>query len=266
MTRLRKLIQFYKSFESVRGCVQQEVLRYGGIEHRLSFWFIGQHLNNLPGDINTDYRHIAKPWPLCASLTTIMTKGEIIAGVIGGIITSIAIPFTTYFFVRLLNKCLIRISLDAPRDESDYRVYNLRVRNCSLVTLKNVIAYISVDNDKNDIIPTSESGFAIFNETTKVENSFLSWSKNVANGNSSQIEINQGEIPDLNLIRYHINKPHKGIEIASEHGFSGGTNKARTLLKSNRNYIVEIKITGENFYPKKRKYIFSPATGQLTKK
>jgi ketosteroid isomerase-like protein len=41
-------------------------LRYGGIEHGLSFWFIGQLLNNLPGDINTDYRHIAKPWPLAA--------------------------------------------------------------------------------------------------------------------------------------------------------------------------------------------------------
>jgi hypothetical protein len=27
----------------------------------LGFWFIDQFLNNLPGDINTDYRHIAKP-------------------------------------------------------------------------------------------------------------------------------------------------------------------------------------------------------------
>jgi hypothetical protein len=43
-------------------------LRYGGTEHRLSFWFIGQHLNNLPSNINTDYRHIAKPWPLGAIL------------------------------------------------------------------------------------------------------------------------------------------------------------------------------------------------------
>src|SRR5690349_3858273 len=45
---------------------QQEVLRYAGIEHGLSCWFIGQLLNNLPSDINTDYRHIAKPWPLAA--------------------------------------------------------------------------------------------------------------------------------------------------------------------------------------------------------
>ena len=29
-------------------------------------WIIGQLLYNLPGDINTDYRHIAKPWPLAA--------------------------------------------------------------------------------------------------------------------------------------------------------------------------------------------------------
>jgi hypothetical protein len=29
-------------------------------------WIIGQLLCNLPGDINTDYRHIAKPWPLYA--------------------------------------------------------------------------------------------------------------------------------------------------------------------------------------------------------
>ena len=47
--------------------IQQEVLRYGGIEYGLSFWFIDQLLNNLPGDINTDYRHIAKPWPLYAN-------------------------------------------------------------------------------------------------------------------------------------------------------------------------------------------------------
>jgi hypothetical protein len=47
-------------------CAQQEVLQYGGIEHGLSCGIIGQLLNNLPGDINTDYRHIAKPWPLVA--------------------------------------------------------------------------------------------------------------------------------------------------------------------------------------------------------
>jgi hypothetical protein len=47
---------------------QQEVLQYGGIEYRLSCGFIGQLLNNLPSDINTDYRHIAKPWPLAASI------------------------------------------------------------------------------------------------------------------------------------------------------------------------------------------------------
>jgi hypothetical protein len=48
---------------------QQVVLRYGGTEYGLSFWFIGQLLNNLPSDINTDYRHIAKPWPLVASVS-----------------------------------------------------------------------------------------------------------------------------------------------------------------------------------------------------
>jgi hypothetical protein len=45
---------------------QQEVLRYGGIEHGLSCGIIVELLNNLPGDIITDYRHIAKPWPLAA--------------------------------------------------------------------------------------------------------------------------------------------------------------------------------------------------------
>ena len=29
-------------------------------------WIIDELLNNLPSDINTDYRHIAKPWPLAA--------------------------------------------------------------------------------------------------------------------------------------------------------------------------------------------------------
>jgi hypothetical protein len=205
----------------------------------------------------------------CASSDKLssMTKEQIISGIVGGLITSIAIPFFSYFVVRLLNKWLVCIFLDTPRDEADYRVYNIRVRNNSLVTLKNVIAYVSIDNSANDIIPNSERGnIQIFNGTMTVDNSYLSWSKNIANSNSSEIEINQGEVPDINLIRHHINKTHKGIEIASEQGFFGDNSTARTLLRPNKNYTINIKITGDNFWPKKRKFVFNPATGQLIKK
>jgi hypothetical protein len=37
-------------------------------------WIIDELLNNLPSDINTDYRHIAKPWPLYATFMTLTLK------------------------------------------------------------------------------------------------------------------------------------------------------------------------------------------------
>lgn len=193
-----------------------------------------------------------------------MTKEQIIAGVIGGLITSIMIPFASYFLIRLLNKWLICVIVDSPRMESGYQVHSLRLRNRSLVTLKNVVAHISIDNSRNDIIPTKESGIETF-ATAKVSNSYLSWSKNIASSNSPQIEINQGEIPDLNLIRHHINKYHQGIEIASEQGFSDEKNKSRILLKPSKDYIIEIRITGDNFWPKKKRFLFSPHNYSLRK-
>jgi hypothetical protein len=34
-------------------------------------------LNNLPGGINTDYRHVAKPWPLAAILEELSQLNKI---------------------------------------------------------------------------------------------------------------------------------------------------------------------------------------------
>ncbi|HRI21881.1 MAG TPA: hypothetical protein PLA68_13050 [Panacibacter sp.] len=195
-----------------------------------------------------------------------MTTDQLIAGLIGALISSIFLPLVTYFFIRILNRSLVCVFPDTPRNESDYRVFNLRLRNRSPVTLKNVIAYISINNNANDIILPGESLIGVFNTTTAVNNSLLSWSKNLENKNLPTLNINQGEIPDLNLIRYHIAQKHRGIEIASEQGFWDGTTQSRIVLKSNRPYHITIKITGENFWPKTKKYVFDPEKSFLMEK
>ncbi len=186
----------------------------------------------------------------------------LLVAALGGIFTSIAIPLSSYFIVRLLNKFLVCVKID-ERDEFNYKVYNIKIQNCSLVTLKNMTTQVTIDNNKNDII--SNSRIKIFCEKAKVDNGLLSWSKNVNNNNFPQIDINQGESPDINLIRYHFDDPQNAIEIASEQGFFDGNNKSRTVLNANRNYMLNVLITGENLWPKRRTFTFNHTSKQLIK-
>lgn len=84
----------------------------------------------------------------------------VLAGVIGGLITSIAIPLTSYFGLRLLNCCFVDIKVEERNETIGYTVFNIRVRNRSLATLKKVTARVSIDNYNNDII--KESRIEIF--------------------------------------------------------------------------------------------------------
>ena len=186
----------------------------------------------------------------------------ILAGAIGGLITSVALPLTSYFILRFFHKVLIFIKVE-EREESNYKVYNIRIRNCPLATLKNVIAHVSIDNHKNDIV--KEGRIKIFCSDAKVERGTLSWSKNFDNKNLPELDINQGEEQDINLIRFHIIDPDNAIEIASEQGFfdEQSKNKSRTVLTANRNYILKVLITGENFWPKKKAFTFNHDSKQL---
>ena len=154
----------------------------------------------------------------------------ILAGAIGGLVTSIALPLILYFFLRIFNKFLVCVEID-ERDESNYKVHNIKVRNHSLTTLKNIIVHVSIDNHKNDII--NGTRVLMFCSDARVERGMLSWSKNIDDKNLPQIDINQGEVQDINLIRYHTSNPDNTIEVASEQGFfEEGSNSEKHKRKS----------------------------------
>jgi len=189
---------------------------------------------------------------------------KILIGVIGGLITGILIPILNYFIPRLLNKWFTTIRL-TERQEGEYTVYNLIVHNSSLVTLKNVYSHVTINNEKNDIIANSR--IKIFCSDSKVDSGMLSWSKNLDNKNYPHIDINQGESPDINFIRFHSRNPDNVLEIASERGFFDESmeNKARTVLMANRDYTFNIKLTGDNLWPKNKSFHFRFAKKLVTK-
>ena len=194
----------------------------------------------------------------------------ILAGAIGGLVTSIALPLILYFFLRIFNKFLVCIEID-ERDETKYKVHNIKVRNHSLTTLKNIIVHVSIDNHKNDIL--QETRILMFCSDARVERGMLSWSKNIDDKNLPQIDINQGEVQDINLVRYHTSNPNNAIEVASEQGFfeEGNTlekpkRKCRVLLTGNRSYELKLIITGENIWPKRRTYKYDHELKKLTRK
>jgi len=178
---------------------------------------------------------------------------KILTGAIGGLITGLLIPIFNYFMPRLLNSWLTTIHF-TERIEGDYKVYNLVIHNRSLVTLKNIYASVTIDNQTNDI--HRQNRFETFCSDAKVDYGMLSWSKNIDNKNFPHIDINQGETHQINFLRLHGDNDENVIEIASEQGFYGKdeskkiTTKSRIVLKNNRNYNFQIAITGDNFWPK----------------
>lgn len=175
----------------------------------------------------------------------------ILSGAIGALCSIILYPIFVFFVSRCFNKCRLKVVID---NADTYK--SLRIKNSSFSTLKNVIVYVTIDNTKNDIV--INNNLKTFCHDQVVEDR-LSWAKNIDGKNKSEIDINQGESQKLNLLCIR----SEYIEVASEHGFPGGDNYGRVLLNHNRNYKIEIKITGENFFSKKMKLKYNTKNQKL---
>lgn len=184
---------------------------------------------------------------------------KVLAFVSGAIFSGIFIPVFNHFIPRYYNnrKTSIRI---AERQEGSYNIYVLVVENKSFATLKNLYVHITIDNDRNDIV--KNTGFQIFCPDTKVDFGKLSWAQNVDGKIYPYIDINQGQIQDSNFVRLHnLNSGDTFIEVSSEQGFYNNNpnapNSSRTVLRANKNYTFQVKLTGDNIAPKEIKILFN---------
>ncbi|QEC68916.1 hypothetical protein FRZ67_16960 [Panacibacter ginsenosidivorans] len=186
--------------------------------------------------------------------------------ILGAIAAGIVIPFVKYAIPRYFNKLLIKVTLE-QRKENTYSVYNLRLFNKTFSTLKNVYAYVTIDNDASDIVKQENFRISFFCSDSAVDFGMLSWSKNVNNQIAPNIDINQGEAPDINFVRYHVNNPDDAIEVSSEQGFFDEKlkNSSRIVLKAgNRDFIFNVLITADNICPKKLSFRFNHNSRNIT--
>lgn len=182
----------------------------------------------------------------------------IFSGLVGGVFAAILYPFIVHVGVRRYNKYKVKIYLD------EVDTLNCRVLNDSFVTLKNVVAYITINNDKKDLVLDPET--QVFCSDKQILDDRLSWSKNIKGENFSELDICQGESQKLNLFRIRSISSNTVIEIASEQGFFSKdlNNRSRAILHSNRNYIFEIKVIGDNLWPIKKTFTYNYLTQQIT--
>ncbi len=185
--------------------------------------------------------------------------------VIGGLATALVLPVVSYFFKRLFTRCQIKIEVEQPiiNNTTKYIAHPIRVKNKSLVSLKNVVSFVTVKYGEKDIVIHGQ--IETYTVDTSDQPLMLSWAKVVKDGNLPAIDINQGESADLNLIRYHLNESLPLVQFASEQGFwnPGWDNKGRLLLKSHKDYYFELLVTADNMWPKRRKYKFDQMTATL---
>lgn len=202
---------------------------------------------------------------MCQSQETINITDKILIGAVGGIITGIVIPIADYFFRRIINLWGLKVNIES-REEGNYWVYNLKIKNCSFMTMKNVYVHVTINNESNDI--ARETRFQTFCTNAKVESGMLSWSKNTDNNNLPYIDINQGETHQVNFVRLHGISDQNVIEVASEQGFfeqgNNKTVKSRIVLYNNRDYSFQIKITGDNLCPKNIKAFYKKKSHIVT--
>ena len=193
------------------------------------------------------------------------TSDYVLIALIGAAGSVIIYPILNYIFVRLLNKLLTKVLEENHVDRMNkfYSIHSLRITNNTLSSLKNVTAFVSLDYTAEDISDNRE--IKTYTSIISCRPLMLSWAKVVENSNHPSIDINQGEVADLNLIRYHLNPTLPHIEIASEQGFfsSKRDNRGRVLLKSNRTYNLSILITADNMVPIRREFHFDHSTATL---
>lgn len=187
----------------------------------------------------------------------IFDLSNLISALLGTAIGSIFFPIAIFFFTRWFNRKKMTIILE-ERKEMSYKVFNLRIHNDSYSTLKNVYAHVTIDNNANDIMLNCRIKF--FCSDSPVDFGMLSWSKNIDNKNFPNIDINQGESPDINFIRYHAVDQIDFIEVASEQGFYEEYlgNKSRVVLNSLvRDFTFIVTVTADNMIPKKKTFIYN---------
>lgn len=187
------------------------------------------------------------------------------AALIGGVVSAILLPVTNYLLIRILNRLLVKVIVEKPIQNfnHNYWTYSLRIKNHALTSLKNVIAFVSLNYESHDIVVDHE--IKTYTVNTSDHPLMLSWAKVVHDRNIPNIDINQGESADLNFIRYHQNPTLPLIQIASEQGFyhDKWENKGRVLLKAHKDYYFRILITADNIFPIKKKLRFDQLTALI---
>jgi hypothetical protein len=193
---------------------------------------------------------------------------SILSGAIGGVITSLALPLTSYMTTRLLNrKCThLRIEKKIVNEKHGYDTINMRLVNESWATLKNVIPYIIVRYADEDI--REDPNINVYSVQTSDKPLMLSWAKVVDGKNIPEIEINQKEEADLNLFRFHKNLSKAGLlQIASEQGFSNtnpdNSAKGRVLLHLKGDLLFDLLVTSENMAPIRKRYLLNITTMEI---
>lgn len=173
------------------------------------------------------------------------TLNPFVAALIGGVVSSLIYPFVKYFGIRLINTCRLKISIDNNRQD---RIY-LQVENRANNTLKSLVAFLTINNTESDIIESKKNqGYC----TTQIKREMLSWAKNVNGKNKSEIDLNQREVQRLNIIL--LNENDNSIQVASENGYYVNEDlKCRAVLNGNKDYEINLLITGDNLFHKKFK-------------
>lgn len=181
---------------------------------------------------------------------------KIISGLIGGLISILFYPYVKYLFLRIFNSERVDIFLDNQRKEGNYTVQNLRVKNEAWSTIRSMSIRVSVNNDPDDL--SRNDDIITFCHSTKIDDGLLSWSKNLNGKNIPEMDVYQGDSPDINFIRIHEINGEKVLEIASENGFGSCETTSRALLKASRNYIFDFVLTADNISPIYGRIKFDP--------
>jgi hypothetical protein len=185
----------------------------------------------------------------------------LISAIAGGFFTALFLPFISHFTIRSFNhkRVAVRSGTLIDGKEKMHKNLPLIVTNNSYSSIKNVVAFLTIGYDKDDIKASYE--IDVFNAETPFDHQLtLSWSKQLGDRIVPYCDINQGESADLNLFRIHPGNQTSYLEIPSENGFShkGLNRTGRLLLDATKNYNFSILITADNITPIRKSYIFHP--------
>lgn len=183
----------------------------------------------------------------------------VISGIIGGIISLILFPVVKFYLVRSYNRCRLLVEVENNLNYRDIILMPLRVTNRSASTLKNVIGFISLEFNEQDISTDYNDETIRYVKSSAVQPMMLSWGMITDRGISPSMDINEEQTADLNLFRYWaIGGRLQALEIASENGFSDVVRGVgcRVILKAWRDYRFTILITADNMKPYRKEFQF----------